>query len=325
MPNKKLVYASARLGERSMSIKPDWNKIALRIGDDLSHDDLHSEWSKECGKWLESIANEFGKDYRIEESLSFSIMSNESERYIHVFSGFLERTLKRILNTLHGIASDEGFGKHVALIFKDIDQYYEYVGMFFPEEGAFGLSSGMYINEGYGHFVFPSQEIDYAEPIAVHELTHACLVHLPIPLWLNEGVAVLMEDVLAGNRLFLDKEMVERHQKYWNEETIQNFWSGESFIAIDEGQELSYNLAYILARNISQNFTAFAKFCNSAHYEDAGELAAQECLGLSLTQIVGSFLGEGNWQPDGRLNKALQPTAKTVTQTAKLRASFVSG
>ena len=309
-----------------MSIKPDWNEIALRIGDDLSHDDLNSEWSKECKNWLESIASEFGNDYRIEESPNFSIMSNESDRYISVFSRFLERTLKRILNTLDGIASDEGFGKHVALIFQDIDQYYEYIGMFFPDEGEFGPSSGMYINEGYGHFVFPTQDLDYAEPIAVHELTHACLVHLPIPLWLNEGMAVLMEDVLIGNGLFLDKEMVERHKKYWTEETIQDFWSGESFMAIDEGQELSYNLAHILARNISRDFTTFAKFINCANHQDAGELAAQECLGLSLTQIVGSFLGQGNWQPDGRLNKALQPTAKTVTQiSAQLRASFISG
>ncbi|WP_049721470.1 gluzincin family metallopeptidase [Gilvimarinus polysaccharolyticus] len=285
-----------------MSIKPDWNAVTLRIGGDLSHDDLHSEWSKECTKWLESIANEFGNDYRIEESQNFSIMSNESERYIHVFSRFLERTLKRILNTLDGVASDDGYGKHVALIFQDVDQYYEYIGMFFPDEGEFGLSSGMYINEGYGHFVFPSQDIDYAEPIAVHELTHACLAHLPIPLWLNEGIAVLMEDVLAGNHLFLDKEIVGRHHKYWNEETIQGFWSGESFFAIDEGQELSYNLAHILARNISQDYAAFAKFSNSANYADAGELAAQEFLGLSLTQIVGSFLGEGSWQPDGRID-----------------------
>jgi hypothetical protein len=303
-----------------MSIKPDWNEIALRIGDDLSHDDLHSEWAKECRKWLESITTEFGKDYRIEDSPNFSIMSNESERYIHVFSGFLERTLKRILNALDGIASDEGFGKYVALIFRDIDQYYDYVGMFFPDEGEFGLSSGMYINDGYGHFVFSSQQMDYAELIAVHELTHACLVHLPIPRWLNEGMAVLMEDVLAGNRLFLDKEMVERHQNYWNEETIQNFWSGESFMAIDEGQELSYNLAHIRARNSSQDFTAFAKFSNSAHYEDAGESAAQECLGLSLTQIVGSFLGEGNWKPDGRLNKLLKFT--TAAKKRSFRGTY---
>ena len=99
-------------------------------------------------------------------------------------------------------------------------------------------------------------------------------------------------------------------------------------MAIDEGQELSYNLAHILVRNISQNFSAFSKFSNHAHYEDAGESAAQEILGLSLTQIVGSFLGGGGWQPDGRLNKALQPTAKNVTRFAKTSnasATFVSG
>lgn len=285
-----------------MSIKPDWNEVAIRIGDGLSHDDLHSEWSKECEQWLESIASNFGSGYRIKESPNFSIMSNESDRYIQVFSVFLERILKRVLSTLDGIASDEGFGKHVAMIFQDIDQYYEYVDLFFPDEGEFGLSSGMYINEGYGHFVFPSQDIDIAEPIAVHELTHACLAHLPLPLWLNEGMAVLMEDVLAGNRLFLDKELAARHQSYWNAETIQEFWSGESFHAIDEGQELSYNLAHVLARNISQNFTAFAQFANNASYGDAGEEAAQKYLGLSLVQIVGSFLGEGNRKPDGRLN-----------------------
>ncbi len=86
-------------------------------------------------------------------------------------------------------------------------------------------------------------------------------------------------------------------------------------MATDEGQELSYNLAHILTRNICQDFTAFAKFSNNANYEDAGELAAQKYLGLSLTQIVGSFLGEGNWQPDGRLNKALQPTTKGVSSS----------
>src|SRR5690606_4136608 len=237
------------------------------------------------------------------QSPNFLIMSNESSRYVQVFSAFLERTLKRILTTLDGIASDEGYGKYVAMIFQDIDQYYDYVGMFFPEEGEFGLSAGMYINEGYGHFVFPSQDIDIAEPLAVHEMTHACLAHLPIPLWLNEGMAVLMEDVLAGHGLFIDKEMVARHQDYWNEETIQGFWSGQSFQSMDEGQELSYHLAHILVRNISQNYSAFANFVNHAHFEDAGEEAAQNYLGVSLVQIAGTFLGEGNWQASTGLNE----------------------
>jgi hypothetical protein len=31
----------------------------------------------------------------------------------------------------------------------------------------------------------------------VHELTHNLLCHLPIPLWLNEGLAVLIEQTVT--------------------------------------------------------------------------------------------------------------------------------
>ena len=287
-----------------MSIKPDWNEIALKIGEGLSHDELQSKWAMECHKWLESIASKFGDDYRVEETLNFSIMSNESDRYIKVFSSFLERTLKRVLRALNGIASDEGFGKHVAMIFQDIEQYYEYVEVFLPDEGEFGLSSGMYINEGYGHFVFPSQDVDIAEPIAVHELTHACLAHLPIPIWLNEGLAVVMEDVFAGNHLYLDKEILAKHERYWNRETIQEFWNGDSFFATDEGQELSYNLAHILVRNMSKDFEAFKDFVNKASFEDGGEKSCIDNLGCSLKNFVETFLGTGNWAPAKELNKS---------------------
>ncbi len=285
-----------------MNIKPDWHQIALKIGESGSHDSLHSAWGVECQRWLNAVSEQFGSDYRVEESPNFSIMSNESPRYIKVFSEFLESKLKQIVRTLDGIASDKGYGKHVAMIFQDIDQYYEYVDMFFPDEGEFGLSSGMYINEGYGHFVFPSQDIDMAEPIAVHELTHACLAHLPIPLWLNEGLAVLMEEVLAGNTLYIDKKVVTRHQNYWNKQTIQDFWSGDSFYSSDEGQRLSYHLAHILTRNISQDYLAFSQFVNNANFEDAGSAASIKYLDYSLEQIVGSFLGEGDWHVDLQLN-----------------------
>jgi hypothetical protein len=280
-----------------MSIKPNWDEVSLEIGENLNHSELNVAWAAACNKWLSTIATEFGNDYRVIESSNFSIMSNESERYVSLFSSFLERTLKRILATLNGIASDEGFGKHAAMIFQNSEQYYEYVGLFYPDGGDFGLSSGMYINDGYGHFVFPSQELEYAESTAVHELTHACLGHLPIPLWLNEGIAVFMEEKLAGNDFYIDQQVVDQHHEYWTIETIQQFWSGESFHAIDEGQELSYHLAHLLTRNVFYNFYSYADFINSAEFEDSGEEAAQKHLGISLSYLVGTFLGEGNWAP----------------------------
>jgi hypothetical protein len=280
-----------------MTIKPDWNEISLGIDENLNNEDLNSAWIKACNSWLNTVVIKFGNNYRIVESANFSIMSNESDRYVALFSSFLERTLKRILATLKGIASDEGLGKHVAMIFQDSEQYYEYIGLFYPEDGDFGLSSGMYINDGYGHFVFPSQELEYAESTAVHELTHACLDHLPIPLWLNEGIAVFMEEKLAGNDFYIDQIIVAQHHEYWTSETIQQFWSGESFHAIDEGQELSYHLAHLLTRNVFYNFSSYADFINSAEFEDSGEEASQKHLGISLSYLMGTFLGEGDWAP----------------------------
>ncbi len=278
-----------------MNIRPNWNLIASRIDESASTDKLNAFWTEQCNSWLNAIGAEYGESYRIHESENFALLSDEDDRYLRIFSEFLERTLGRILKTLDGIALEEGYGKHVAIIFTDIDQYYDYISRFFPDDGEFGMSGGMYLNEGYGHFVFPSQDITLAEPIAVHELTHACLNHLPIPLWLNEGLAVCMEDVLAGNHLYLDKRIIAKHQRYWNENTIQSFWNGESFHASDEGQELSYNLAHVLVRYLSADLAVLREFVLNAQSSDSGDSACRAAFGINLAELASSFLGEGDW------------------------------
>lgn len=279
-------------------IKPNWSEISSKIGNTHRNNELNVLWESECHNWLESIAKHLNNNYRIHDTHNFSILTNEGDRYTQIFSSFLERKLKGILDTLQGIALDNGYGKHVVIIFDDADKYYDYVSLFYPDEGEFGLSSGMYINEGYGHFVFPTQEVSIAEPIAVHELTHACLSHLPIPTWLNEGIAVSMEAVLANTPpLFINDEIILKHQKYWNEQTIQEFWSGRSFYASDEGQGLSYHLAHIVVSNISTDFDIFSQFVNAAHHKDAGESAARNHLDISLGHLIKALLGDGNWKP----------------------------
>ncbi len=86
-----------------MSIRPDWAAIADSMPPELSDEEQHQLWLIECKKWLGTIADEFGGSYRIAESENFLILSDESDRYVDVFSSFLERTLKRILKTLDGI------------------------------------------------------------------------------------------------------------------------------------------------------------------------------------------------------------------------------
>ena len=163
----------------------------------------------------------------------------------------------------------------------------------------YGLSSGIYLNKGYGHFAFPHQDISYAEPITAHEMTHALLAHLPIPAWLNEGMAVTIENMITGSApLMMDDQMYARHKAFWGEKEIQEFWSGDSFYRPDEGQELSYHLAQFAVNSLSQEYDTFIKFVNSADFNDGGEAAANDTYGESLGNLISQYFGDGNWSPN---------------------------
>jgi len=108
----------------------------------------------------------------------------------------------------------------------------------------------MYLNCGYGHFVFQQGNFDQAEAVTAHEMTHALLAHLPICLWLDEGMAVNMEFVITGVPVErLNQPLFDQHQDFWNAETIQQCWRGTSFSRSGEGQKLSYQLAQTLVSN----------------------------------------------------------------------------
>lgn len=277
--------------------RPDWAAISDVVFA-APEEAWAAEWLVWSRRWLNALIEHLPDGYSIVETDNFFLLTAQEDRYVSLFSRFLERTRKSILANLDGIAADKGFGKHVVLMFDDQEHYYRYNLYFYPEEGEFVLSSGMYLNDGYGHFVFPYVEMYEAEATAAHELTHACLSHLPLPLWLNEGFAVTMEDDLCGSApLRMDNERLGEHHAFWNAETVQEFWSGRSFGRTDEGNTLSYELARYCLRALAHDYEVFAAFANSASFEDGGEAAAQEHYGGSLGGVIQQFFGEGDWHP----------------------------
>ena len=93
--------------------------------------------------------------------------------------------------------------------------------------------------------------------------------------------------------------MAERHFAFWTEENIQSFWAGTSFYQPGDPNELSYSLAEVLVKLLSErgDATAFRTFLQAARQNDAGQTAAFEILGADLGETAGTFLGEGNWRP----------------------------
>ena len=212
---------------------------------------------------------------------------------------YAEKTRRRIQSALDGLVAESESGKLCVLIFADHDQYYEYVANYHLDGGEYPLSSGMFIQHGYGHFVFVQDHLSSLEPIIAHELTHCMLQHLPIPAWLNEGIAVNTERRLSppGPPLYTAAQMHEKHVAYWNERTIQAFWSGKSWRRHDDGNALSYDLATHFVSMAATDFDNFRNFANAATLRDSGDGAAREHLGYPLQHLAEAVLGPGPWAP----------------------------
>jgi hypothetical protein len=126
-------------------------------------------------------------------------------------------------------------------------------------------------------------------------MTHLLVDHLPLPLWVNEGLATSAERVLSDYaEPLLNEELVQRHRDYWNPQTIQHFWNGESFQQPGISQELSYSLAEVLATQL-RDIPGYPDFIRNASWEDAGEAAARRYLNGGVGDIAAIFLGDSYW------------------------------
>lgn len=276
---------------------PDWSLQPWP--EDAPPEEKHRHANGLAAAWLDALAAAQPVPHWREESIHFMLLSPWQGRTARVLLDYLERSRRRVLATLSGIADEQGHGKTPVMVFADEDAYYAYItryGSDSDEPQAF--SGGMFIDHGYGHFVFAQAPFETMEPTVVHELTHCLVRHLPLPAWLNEGLAVNTELRFTGQRhRYRAHERAYLFEKFWNEETIQEFWSGKSFLRPDDGQPLSYELARLLVQLLDKDYPALAAFSNAAHHDDAGEQAAHAILGAGVADLAGIVLGEGDWKP----------------------------
>jgi hypothetical protein len=276
---------------------PDWPAQDWpEAGDDAL---LHAHANGLAAAWLDALGAQLGAPHRRDESANFMLLSALQPRPARVLLEYLERSRRRILATLPDIAQDHGHGRTVVLVLADEDAYYRYVanyGSSSDEPQAF--SGGMFIDHGYGHFVFVQGPFESMEPVVVHELTHCLLRHLDIPAWLNEGLAVNVEQRFTPSRpRYRREELAFLFARFWNAATIQEFWAGKSFLRPDDGQPLSYELARLLVQLLDKDHALLVKYCAEARRDDGGEQAAVSLLGAGLGELAAVVLGEGAWQP----------------------------
>ncbi|WP_395789434.1 hypothetical protein [Aquimonas sp.] len=100
--------------------------------------------------------------------------------------------------------------------------------------------------------------------------------------------------------------MRRKHAAFWNADTIQEFWSGKSFLRTDDGNLLSYDLARHITGRAAHAEDRFRAFVRHAHQRDAG-VGAEPQLGFRIADLATAMLGEGEWTPDpARWNEGVE-------------------
>lgn len=281
---------------------PDWRTVAQWVSTIPGPDAQAEAWSRAEMAWLAHLQGALGPGYHIAAHRDSLLLSSLEPRAATATVEFMTRTVSRIAKVLAGVSRAPASGRDILLVFHDEDTYYRYVSRYYPEDGEFAFSGGMHIRNGCSHFVTFDAELRAIEPVIAHEMTHACLAHLPLPAWVNEGLAVNTERRLCPplSQRYTAQQLHWMHRKFWTPARMQEFWSGRSFLRSDEGNLLSYELARILIEQFARDWAPFAAFVNAADLADAGLGSARQHLGIDLGPAVCALV-EGDasqdWSP----------------------------
>ncbi len=272
--------------------RPDWEKITEKI--EAEHQqELDQAWKDLAFIWLSLVAETLDEDYGVFTSREFILLSRPKRARIILDT--LESQKKRILNIIDDGERPDTIGYYTVLVFEDNQTYLPYVSAFGPD-GEEALSGGMFFGTAhYGHLVLHGSAMWQIERVMAHELTHNLLWPSGLPLWLEEGLCMTVEQLVSsGTGLRMDRNRAEEHREFWSEFGLRPFWSGEAFTS-PKAQEYAYEMAQVMVRVLAESSREFPAFLRQANWEDAGFGAARSLLELELDQVAAGFLGPGEW------------------------------
>jgi hypothetical protein len=281
----------------------DWQALDDWAIPESAPSDAHAAVGRGRLAWLASLRDVIPGTHLLETRDAW-VLSSYEPRLARTVGDYVSTARNRITRLLEGVARFPPDEKTIFIALDSKQAYYHYVANYYPEDGEFSFSGGMYIDHGCPHFVTVKSDLWHLEPVIAHELTHSALAHLKLPLWLDEGIAVTTEDHVASKYTRPHREHLEKlakHLNFWNAERMQEFWNGESFHRTDDGNTLSYDLAHNIVGLLGRDWRSFARFATAAQRVDGGAASARAALNLDLGDIAAAALNvapQPGWSPD---------------------------
>ena len=275
----------------------DWDAVDEIIIREEYEGNLGELFIQLAKEWVVKMAEAQGGSSDVFETSNLLVMAPHPGEQQQELAEYLEQALETVLSYLGRAAESEKWGKLVVFIFDDPHSYSGYVAQFYPEDSVIPMSGGICLNDGYTHLALYNEQFEGLLSMYVHEVTHAYLGHQVLPVWMDEAIAMRMESLVAGREeTYLDRELFDRHRRLWNRETLEQFKSGESWRISGDSFTLSYHLAEILWKKIETNLEArpeeIQDLIEKSSYEDGGDAALQEVFGVTLNDLIKSFLGD---------------------------------
>lgn len=279
--------------------RPSWDVIKRWVDEHIEKPNRPHAWLDIADQWLTSLNAALGDAYQTVKGNRLWLFAPRNYEDTETLFRSAEYGLAAITDSLGDIAGERWLGPLVILLFVDGETYGRYTSPFDPD-GEYLRSGGMCLRDGYVHLALRPYHLQAMQRILLHEMTHACLSHLSLPAWLEEGVSQLAEEAanLHGERFILDPESARELRQFWQGHGLSEFWWGKGFYSLDEVQGSCYSLADILFRIIvADHRRRLPDFVRHAHTDDAGDSAAHQFLGKGLAELAAQFLGAGTWEP----------------------------
>lgn len=249
--------------------------------------------------WLQQFALALGQPYHVLHQDRAWVLSTLEPKLAKTAADYINRCRQRILRLLPGAADPNADRHYLLVVLDDESTYYRYLELCSGAQAQVA-SSGVYFPTPLGgYFMTLKDDLLRTEPIIAHEMTHAAVSHLHLPLWLDEGLAVNTEYRLLNVEVRRDKTQHHGRKQTWDAHTIQWFWFGEAFHHPDLVSQ-AYELAQVLVELLAKDWPRFAAFLQQADRDDGGAAAAAAVLGVDLPRFVSDLLEApytSAWQP----------------------------
>jgi hypothetical protein len=274
--------------------RPRW--AAMRQWIEANADvDSRAAWVAFEFEWLQRLRGVLGESYLISSSEHFLFLAAVAESELERLHEFADGVYERIFRLLAGAAAQSPWGVPVIFVFPELDVFYDYISAAYPEEGLFLQTHGLLMNEECDHVALFGRSTDAVARDLAHELCHAAVRHLPLPRWLDEGLACVLGARL-WNPVFVFERWIAEERLPWLREHIQDFWAGVAFATTEDELEF-IRQAEKLVRHLFDEGQEFASFLAHAERRDGGDAAARLYLRRSLGEVGTEAFGPGDWQP----------------------------